>query len=78
MSKEAIRAAMPARLMPPDSRMIDVYVRRARMKLALAGSPESIATVWGRGYMAAVPQGGDDDPATPLVPRRCDAALVPA
>ena len=75
MSWEAIRAAMPEWLTPSDERMIDVYICRARTKLARAGAAGAIVTVWGRGYMAAGRDSGNEP--TPPVPRRSDIpALV--
>ena len=35
----------------PDSKIIDLLVCRVRKKLADAGAPDAISTVWGRGHM---------------------------
>jgi len=35
----------------PDSKIIDLLVCRVRRKLADAGAPDAISTVWGRGHM---------------------------
>jgi len=35
----------------PDSKIIDLLVSRVRKKLADAGAPDAISTVWGRGHM---------------------------
>jgi two-component system cell cycle response regulator CtrA len=41
----------------PDAKTIDVMVCRLRKKLADAGVPELIGTVWGHGYMLKEPRG---------------------
>ena len=73
MSREAINAELPVRV---DPRMIDVYISRARAKLAAAGMQNTIVTVWGRGYMAG--DADDEWPTEPPQSRDLVAALVPA
>ena len=34
----------------PDAKIIDVFICKLRRKLAVAGAPDAISTVWGRGY----------------------------
>ena len=73
MSREAIGAGLPVRV---DLRMIDVYVSRARAKLAACGADGVIETVSGRGYMA---RGFDDEvPVEPTRSRDLQADLIPA
>ncbi len=60
----------------PDSRIIDLLVSRVRKKLADAGAPDAISTVWGRGHMmraVAVPSRASA-PATALTTRSAAAA----
>jgi two-component system cell cycle response regulator CtrA len=40
----------------PDMKIIDVFICKLRKKLALAGAPELIETIWGRGYMIREPR----------------------
>ena len=35
----------------PEMKIIDVFICKLRKKLAEAGAPNVIGTVWGRGYM---------------------------
>jgi two-component system cell cycle response regulator CtrA len=39
----------------PELKIIDVFVCKLRKKLATAGSPNLIGTVWGRGYILREP-----------------------
>lgn len=76
MSKEAISAGLPVQV---DPRMIDVYICRARAKLAAYGMEAAIVTVPGRGYMAGGSEDGAEDlgPAGPPVSSDLDVALAP-
>jgi two-component system cell cycle response regulator CtrA len=40
----------------PNARVIDVFVCKLRRKLAAAGAPEIVHTVWGFGYTLDDPQ----------------------
>jgi DNA-binding response OmpR family regulator len=68
MSRESILASLPDPAGGLDPRLVDVYISRARAKLAAAGLEHAIQTVWGRGYMA-VAADDDDDDADPGEPR---------
>jgi len=60
----------------PDSKIIDLLVSRVRKKLANAGAPDAISTVWGHGHMmraVAVPSRASA-PATDLTVRPTAAA----
>ena len=46
----------------PEMKIIDVFICKLRKKLAEAGAPNLIGTVWGRGYTVR-------DPVAPLVGR---------
>ena len=50
MTKEAILAHLYGGLDEPEIKIIDVFVCKIRSKLAKAGMPNVISTVWGRGY----------------------------
>jgi len=50
MTKEAILAHLYGGLDEPEIKIIDVFVCKIRNKLAKAGLPNVISTVWGRGY----------------------------
>jgi two-component system cell cycle response regulator CtrA len=39
----------------PDIKIIDVFICKLRKKLQLAGAPNIISTVWGRGYIVREP-----------------------
>jgi len=39
----------------PEMKIIDVFICKLRKKLAQAGAPNLIGTVWGRGYMVRDP-----------------------
>lgn len=75
LSKEAIGAELPVQVEPS---MIDVYVSRARAKLASAGLKDAIVTVLGRGYMAGALEDGPED-IEPIAPisSDLDEAMAP-
>lgn len=50
MTKEAILAHLYGGLDEPEIKIIDVFICKIRNKLAKAGMPNVISTVWGRGY----------------------------
>ena len=50
MTKEAILAQLYGGMDEPEIKIIDVFVCKIRNKLAKAGLPNVISTVWGRGY----------------------------
>ena len=43
----------------PESKIIDVFVCKLRRKLALAGAPDFVGTVWGLGYTVRDPRHAD-------------------
>lgn len=50
LSKEALLSHLYGELDEPESKIIDVFICKLRRKLALAGAPDFIGTVWGLGY----------------------------
>ena len=50
MTKEAILTQLYGGMDEPEIKIIDVFVCKIRSKLAKAGLPSVISTVWGRGY----------------------------
>ncbi len=40
----------------PEMKIIDVFICKLRKKLAAAGAPDLISTVWGRGYIMRTPE----------------------
>ena len=62
MTKEAILTQVYGGMDEPEIKIIDVFICKIRTKLAKAGLPNVISTVWGRGYM--VKDTGRDKPAT--------------
>ena len=58
----------------PEMKIIDVFICKLRKKLAEAGAPNIIGTVWGRGYMvrdgATQPMLATAAPAAPVAPAR--------
>ena len=50
MTKEAILMHLYGEMDVPEIKIIDVFICKLRNKLAKAGLPNVISTVWGRGY----------------------------
>jgi two-component system cell cycle response regulator CtrA len=50
LSKESLLSHLYGELDEPESKIIDVFICKLRRKLALAGAPDFIGTVWGLGY----------------------------
>lgn len=50
LTKETILSHLYGGLDEPEMKIIDVFICKIRNKLAKAGLPKVIATVWGRGY----------------------------
>ena len=50
LTKEAFLGHLYGGLDEPEAKIIDVFVCKLRKKLADAGAPSVIGTVWGRGY----------------------------
>jgi two-component system cell cycle response regulator CtrA len=48
----------------PELKIIDVFICKVRKKLAEAGAPKLIETVWGRGYRMSRPVGSAVEPVT--------------
>jgi two-component system cell cycle response regulator CtrA len=55
LSKEAILTHLYGGMDEPEIKIVDVFVCKLRKKLASAGSPNLIGTVWGRGYILREP-----------------------
>ena len=51
LTKETFLGHLYGGLDEPEAKIIDVFVCKLRRKLADAGAPSVIGTVWGRGYM---------------------------
>lgn len=51
LAKEAFLNHLYGGINEPELKIIDVFVSKLRKKLALAGAPNTIGTVWGRGYV---------------------------
>jgi two-component system, cell cycle response regulator CtrA len=54
-SKDAILNHLYGGTDEPEAKIIDVFVCKLRKKIAQAGAPELIGTVWGRGYILRDP-----------------------
>jgi len=50
LSKESLLSHLYGELDEPESKIIDIFICKLRRKLALAGAPDFIGTVWGLGY----------------------------
>ena len=50
LTKEAILSSLYGGMDEPELKIIDVFICKMRKKLAAAGAPNVIGTVWGRGY----------------------------
>ena len=50
MTKEAILSQLYGGIDEPEIKIVDVFICKIRSKLAQAGLPSVISTVWGRGY----------------------------
>jgi two-component system cell cycle response regulator CtrA len=48
----------------PETKVIDVFICKVRSKLAAAGAPDIIKTIWGKGYM--ISSSRDSDPCKSL------------
>src|SRR5271166_5347413 len=51
LTKEAFLNHLYGGMDEPEMKIIDVFICKLRKKLATAGAPNLIGTVWGRGYM---------------------------
>ena len=51
LTKEAFLNHLYGGMDEPEMKIIDVFICKLRKKLAMAGAPNLIGTVWGRGYM---------------------------
>ncbi|RYF19353.1 MAG: response regulator transcription factor [Oxalobacteraceae bacterium] len=71
MTKEVILAHLYGGLDEPEIKIIDVFVCKVRNKLAKAGLPNVISTVWGRGYTVK-----DAAPDTPRISPRPQPAQM--
>ncbi len=55
LTKEAFLNHLYGGMDEPDSKIVDVFICKLRKKLADAGAPDVIGTVWGRGYIMRDP-----------------------
>lgn len=62
----------------PDSKIIDVFICKVRRKLAKAGAPNLISTIWGVGYRLHDPAVTEDAPALPSLIGSAAAPLMHA
>ena len=51
LTKEAFLNHLYGGMDEPEMKIIDVFICKLRKKLAEAGAPNLIGTIWGRGYM---------------------------
>ena len=56
LTKEAFLNHLYGGMDEPEMKIIDVFICKLRKKLAQAGAPSLIGTVWGRGYMIREPE----------------------
>jgi two-component system cell cycle response regulator CtrA len=56
LTKEAFLNHLYGGTDEPEMKIIDVFICKLRKKLAAAGAPNLIGTVWGRGYMMREPE----------------------
>jgi two-component system, cell cycle response regulator CtrA len=56
LSKEALLTQLYRGTDEPEMKIIDVFVCKLRKKLALAGAPDLVRTVWGLGYTIPDPR----------------------
>jgi two-component system, cell cycle response regulator CtrA len=56
LSKEALLTHLYGGTDEPEMKIIDVFVCKLRKKLALAGAPDLVRTVWGLGYTIPDPR----------------------
>jgi len=67
LSKEAFLNHLYGGLDEPDMKIIDVFIRELRNKLAQSGADHLIEAVWGRGYMIREPHAEPTFPAPATV-----------
>ncbi|MBS0561434.1 MAG: response regulator transcription factor [Proteobacteria bacterium] len=58
LTKEAFLNHLYGGMDEPEMKIIDVFICKLRKKLAVAGAPNLIGTVWGRGYIIREPHAG--------------------
>ena len=68
LTKEAILSHLYGGMDEPEIKIIDVFVCKIRSKLAKAGLPNLVSTVWGRGYSIKSDK-HDELPASPVLPQ---------
>ena len=71
MTKEVILTHLYGGMDEPEIKIIDVFICKLRRKLAKAGLPNVISTVWGRGYTVK-----DVTPDTPRIAPRPQPAQM--
>lgn len=59
LSKEILLSHLYDGMDEPESKIIDVFICKLRRKLALAGVPDFVGTVWGLGYTVCDPRCAD-------------------
>ncbi len=70
LTKEAFLNHLYGGMDEPEMKIIDVFICKLRKKLAQAGAPNLIGTIWGRGYMVRDASGDG--------PRAIQAPAAPA
>ena len=73
LTKEAFLNHLYGGLDEPEMKIIDVFICKLRKKLAAAGAPNLIGTVWGRGYIMRAPEA-----APARAPEHTTPAAAPA
>ena len=61
LTKEAFLNHLYGGMDEPEMKIIDVFICKLRKKLAQAGAPNLIGTVWGRGYVLRAPHPDTQD-----------------
>ena len=82
LTKEIFLNHLYGGLDEPEMKIIDVFICKLRKKLANAGAPNLIGTVWGRGYIMRAPEAAPErsSPAaapTPAPARSLEDILLP-
>ena len=72
LTKEAFLNHLYGGMDEPDSKIVDVFICKLRKKLADAGAPDLIGTVWGRGYILREPA----QPTPHYIPTRAAPAMA--
>ncbi len=80
LTKEAFLNHLYGGMDEPEMKIIDVFICKLRKKLAAAGAPDLIGTVWGRGYIMRTPEaapGAHPPPTRRRARRSLEEILLP-